>query len=123
MYIYIFFERENWTVIGRLQEKELQEFHREKHFVIEPTPWKIFAGYYQKLHRARVIRGIPWQSGVFPDLIYSTEFELHHYTEKICTEEQTLVPGNDVYTFSQIFKETNDRGIFENRIIFFQNIV
>lgn len=50
-------------------------------------------------------------------------FELHHYTEKICTEEQTLVPGNDVYTFSQIFKETNDRGIFENRIIFFQNIV
>lgn len=46
MYIYIFFERENWTDWKKkLQEKELQEFHREKHFVIEPTPWKIFAGY------------------------------------------------------------------------------
>lgn len=59
---------ENWTVIGRYNDggrKELQEFHREKHFVIEATPWKILARYYQKLHR--VICGIPWQSGVFPD--------------------------------------------------------
>lgn len=55
---YIYFERENWTVIGRYNDggrKELQEFHREKHFVIEATPWKILARYYQKLHR--VIRG------------------------------------------------------------------
>lgn len=43
---YIYFERENWTVIGRYNDggrKELQEFHREKHFVIEATPWKILA--------------------------------------------------------------------------------
>lgn len=69
--IYIYFERENWTVIGRYNDggerMALQEFHREKHFVIEATSWKILARYYQKLHRARVIRGIPWQSGMFPD--------------------------------------------------------
>lgn len=52
-------------------------------------------------------------------LIYPTEVELHRYTEKICREEQTLISarGNDVYTFSQIFRETNDI------IKFFQNII
>lgn len=57
-----------------------------------------------------------------PRLIYPTELELHRYIEKICREKQTLVRGNDIYTFSTNFQRNQRRGIFQNRIIFFQNI-
>lgn len=75
---YIYFERENWTVIGRYNDggrKELQEFHRKKHFVIRSNAMENTRTILSKVTSSYSRHSMAkWR---VPRLIYPTELELH----------------------------------------------